>query len=202
MKTTTTCTTKLSLCILYISAAPQALYSMEHAPKKHLLAHIQDATQESYQETAAAEQVSGIKKKTKVEDTPLTLTRVIINNSDLPSTIQQTFTLKMGHAPIGRICFSYNQRTHHGYIDNLRVNTQYRRRGFGSQLMQQALAELRSWDCREVELCASPDKAIYLKELIAFYTAFGFHLDTDSTQLGDNAILMTMNMPGDTENKK
>ncbi|PKN03757.1 hypothetical protein CVU75_00590 [Candidatus Dependentiae bacterium HGW-Dependentiae-1] len=170
------------LCICIFS---QNLYSMKqtYTPRKSAKHNLSQA---DVQEKPA--------KKKAPENMSLSFIQVMIEDEGFPSRINQIITLQSGHEKIGRIFFTYNTKTHGGYIENFRIKEKHRGQGLGFQLMQKALAELHSWNCQNVELCASPDEKKYLPKLITFYEQFGFHIKADSTHVGDDAVIMEMKM--------
>lgn len=59
---------------------------------------------------------------------------------------------------------------HLGYVDELVVDTEYRSKGIGKQLLEQLIAVARQKDCCRIEL----DSAFYRKESHRFYKRNGF----------------------------
>lgn len=162
------------------------LYGMESATKKSRKR--EQAPVCTLLETSATQvQV----KKVAPDLPPLRLTRILSQAEDALSNPQITefIEARQGTEKIGRIFFTYSPDSRQGYIEDLDVEKNYRRHGYGKQLMQAALQDLQEWGCKEANLCAKPDKKKYFSKLVAFYEQFGFHADDDDSGM-DNAIIM------------
>ncbi len=162
-----------------------AIFGMENSPKKQCQSPACAPLE------ANAEQA--LVKKTASDLPPLSLTRILNKpqEEDTPSKqeITESIVAWQGSEKIGRVFFTYSPDSRQGYIEDLDVGKQYRRKGFGKQLMQAALQDLQELGCEEVGLGAKPDEEKYFSKLVAFYEQFGFHADEDDSGM-DNAIIM------------
>ena len=68
---------------------------------------------------------------------------------------------------------------HRGWINYLAVAREYRKQGFGRNLMDEAEARLRAMGCPKINLQIRSSNA----EVIAFYRSLGFSVD-DSLSMG------------------
>ena len=72
---------------------------------------------------------------------------------------------------------------HRGWINYLAVAREYRKQGFGRNLMDEAEARLRAMGCPKINLQIRSSNA----EVIAFYRSLGFSVD-DSLSMGKRLV--------------
>ncbi|MDZ4124154.1 MAG: GNAT family N-acetyltransferase, partial [Hydrogenophaga sp.] len=179
----------ISLYILCLLTLSPILYGMGTTPKnqkKRTLAQtctlLQAAAQSGEINPAAPT------KKTAPGEMPPRMLKIELPQKKLNSA-EFKILLRLEGNTVGSIFFTYELTTRQGFIEDLDVAAEYRRKRFGSQLVYEALGDLKKMHCQEVCLCARPDEKKYMQKLIAFYEQFGFRLDTDDSVIDDNGVI-------------
>lgn len=77
-----------------------------------------------------------------------------------------------------------------GFIDEISVKKDSRKKGVGSALLVAALEKFKELGVRHVYLRAVPERPEWLLDLLRFYWRYGFDIAKDCIDAGDAAITM------------
>ncbi len=77
-----------------------------------------------------------------------------------------------------------------GFIDEIIVKKNFRRKGVGSALLVAALEKFKDLGVRQVYLRAVPERPEWMVDLLRFYWRYGFDIAKDCLDTGDASLTM------------
>lgn len=77
-----------------------------------------------------------------------------------------------------------------GFIDEINVKRQFRRKGVGSELLLATLEKFKELGVRSVYLRAVPERPEWMVDLLRFYWRYGFDIAKDCIDVDDKSLTL------------